>query len=190
MGRRQRAADFLALLDPHKDSLARYAHRSAWRPADAPDILQDTVTTAWREFHRFRIGTNFRAWVFKIMVHMVYKANRRHGLERGAVRVEDLEIEDVSLEREDAWQSVLASPERVMQGLDERLLEALRALGVDERQCLLLRLIEGFTYREISDLLDVPLGTVMSHVHRARIALRERLATLAIERRLVKGATG
>jgi RNA polymerase sigma-70 factor (ECF subfamily) len=74
-----------------------------------------------------------------------------------------------------------------MEGLDDRLVSALDKLGVDERQCLLLRLVEGFTYREIAEMIDVPLGTVMSHVHRARIKLREQLAELAIEVGLVAG---
>ena len=93
---------------------------------------------------------------------------------------------DGVLARESAWAGVLEDPERVLESLDERVVTALTELSLDEQHCLLLLLIEKFTYKEISAYLSLPVGTVMSHVHRARSKLRERLADLAIEHRLVK----
>lgn len=183
---RVNATEFLRLLDPLKESLARYAYRNAWNPADAADIVQHAVTVAWGDIGSFRRGTNFRAWIFKIMVHAIHHHNKRHRRDRAVADVAELELPDVSLAREEAWQSVLEEPERVFQSLDQRLVHALDALGADERQCLLLRLLERFSYREISEMQQLPLGTVMSHVHRARLKLRERLADLAIETGLVK----
>jgi RNA polymerase sigma-70 factor (ECF subfamily) len=97
-----------------------------------------------------------------------------------------IESLDGVLERESAWASVLEDPARILESLDERLAGAIGELRNDERQCLLLRLVEGFAYKEISSLLSMPMGTVMSHVHRARIKLREQLADLAVEQRLVR----
>ncbi len=181
------ATEFLRLLEPIKEQLARYAYRNAWNSSDQPDIVQHAVAVAWSDIDSFRPGTNFRAWMFKITVHSVQHFNKRHRRDRSAVDLS--EIEDVSLAREEAWQSILDDPERVFEALDQRLVRALHALGDTERQCLLLRLLERFSYREIAGMLDLPLGTVMSHVHRARIRLRERLADLAIETGLVRGVS-
>lgn len=186
MSARSDANEFLRLLEPIRDSLARYATRNAWNPEDAADILQHAVSIGWRQFATFRTGTNFRAWMFKITVNAIYLFNKRHRRERERFAGPIIDMDDLAMDREDAWQSVLTDPERVMQELDQRLVHALDALGDHERQCLLLRLLERFSYREISELLDLPLGTVMSHVHRARIKVRERVADLAIETGLLK----
>lgn len=183
------AAEFMNLLEPLKESLARYIYRSAWNSEDAADIAQHATSVAWREFHRFQRGTNFRAWMFKITVNAVYRFNKQHRRHRTVADVDQFELEDASLGREEAWQSILEEPERVMQALDDRLVTALDTLAHDARQCLLLRLLEGFSYREIAEMLMIPVGTVMSHVHRARLKLREQLSELAVEHGLVKGAT-
>jgi len=187
IGGRGRAAEFMALLEPIQDSISRYAYRSAWNAEDAHDIAQHAISVAWREFDRFEKGTNFRAWMFKIAVNAVYRFNKQFRRERAVVDVEYLDFADDSIEREQAWQSILENPQRVIEALDDRLVAALETLTVDARQCLLLRLLEGFSYKDIAEMLGLPLGTVMSHVHRARRKMREQLAELAIENGLVKG---
>jgi RNA polymerase sigma-70 factor, ECF subfamily len=184
---RGRESEFMALLEPIQESISRYVYRSAWNAADAHDIAQHAITVAWREFDRFEKGTNFRAWMFRISINAVYRFNKRYKRERSVVDVDRLDLADDSIEREEAWQSILEQPERVMESLDDRLVSALGTLTVDARQCLLLRLLEGFSYKEIAEMVGLPLGTVMSHVHRARMKLREQLAELAIESGFVKG---
>ena len=185
-GRPDPAQEFMALLEPIKTSVERYALRSAWDREAAHDIVQEAVMIAWREFHRFERGTDFRAWVFRILVNSIYSfnkktsRNRKHG---SALPVDDL---DGVMARESAWASVLEEPARIMESLDDRLMSAVRQLSVDEQQCLLLRLLEGFSYKEIASYLSMPMGTVMSHVHRARKKLRERVAALAVEHGLVR----
>jgi RNA polymerase sigma-70 factor (ECF subfamily) len=147
------------------------------------DVLQETVMTAWREYPRFLAGTNFRAWVFRIMVNTIFTFNKRTSRERIVSDLDaPLDVETV-LEHESEWAVILEDPSRLREILDERLVQALDDLGPNERQCFLLCLLQGFSYKEISGMLDLPLGTVMSHVHRARMKLRERLASLALERR-------
>ncbi len=187
LGGRGREAEFMGLLEPIQESLSRYVHRSAWNAEDAHDIAQHAISIAWREFDRFEKGTNFRAWMFRISINAVYRFNKQHKRERAAVDVDRFELADNSIEREEAWASILENPERVLESLDDRLVSALGTLGVDARQCLLLRLLEGFSYKEIAEMVGLPLGTVMSHVHRARMKLREQLAELAIESGLVRG---
>ncbi len=185
-GRADPAQEFLALLDPIKVRIERYALRSAWNREQGSDIVQEAVMTAWREFHRFEKGTDFRAWVFRILINTIYSFNKKTARDRKDRSPVPIESFDGVLERESAWASVLEDPARVLESLDERLAGAIGELRNDERQCLLLRLVEGFSYKEISSLLSMPMGTVMSHVHRARIKLREKLADLAVEQRLVR----
>jgi len=186
MGRTSAAREFLELLEPVQDALYRHARRAAWRPDQAADMVQEAVMTAWREFGRFQRGTNFRAWMFRILTHTVYGFNKCSARRREAP-LEDAEHEWAAvIEREDAWEALRDDPDRLREMLDQRLVRAIEGLGHDERQCFLLRLVEGFSYREIAGMLDMPLGTVMSHVFRARMSLRERLAALAIEEGIVK----
>lgn len=174
---------FLSQLEPLRHQLYGYARRALNRPDAVADALQEVVLTAWREFPRFVPGTNFRAWVFRIMVNTVFNLNKR-GVREQTVPDESamLDVEAV-LEHEAEWSLILDDPQRLRELLDERLVHAIDALGEHERQCFLLRLIQGFSYKEVSGMLGLPLGTVMSHIHRARMKLRERLATLAMERR-------
>ena len=185
-GRVDPAQEFLALLEPNKGAIERYALRSAWNPEQGVDIVQEAVMTAWREFHRFKQGTDFRAWVFRILINTIYSFNKKVNRDRKLGSPLPLERLDGAMERESAWASVLEEPAHVFESLDERLVEALGELRHEERQCLLLRLVEDFSYKQISSLLGMPMGTVMSHVYRARLKLRELLADMAVELRLVK----
>ena len=176
---------FVRLLQPLRAAIERYALRNAWNRSQAHDIVQEATMIAWREFGRFQTGTDFRAWLFRILVNTVYSFNKKSSRENrhsSAIPTDDL---DKVMQRESAWASVLEQPQRIMESLDERLVGAIKRLAGDERQCLLLRLLEGFSYKEIASLLHMPMGTVMSHVHRARMKLREQLADLAVEHRLV-----
>lgn len=188
MGRRKPSKDFLELLEPIKDSLHGYAHRAVWRKDQVADVVQETFMTGWREFKRFQLGTNFRAWMFQILVNTVFRFNKRTDRRR-EVSLEETQCDlHAALEREGAWSELLERPDMLMQLLDERLVHSLERLGTDERQCFLLRLLEGFSYKEIASMLSIPLGTVMSHVHRARMKLREELAALAVEHGFIKEA--
>jgi RNA polymerase sigma-70 factor (ECF subfamily) len=186
---------FLALLEPVRDSLHRFAVRNVWRRDQVTDVLQEAVMTGWRHFGKFERGTNFRAWMFKILLNTLYRINRKSHRTR-EVRFEadmfDAGAFDAGqvMDRETAWASILDDPERVMEALDERVVQALDTLAPTERQCFLLRLLEDFSYKEIAEQLDLPLGTVMSHVYRARMKLRERLAALALEEGIVKSPGG
>ena len=180
------AAEFLDLLEPIRDSVQRYAARMAWGDSQVNDIVQEAVMTAWREFERFEANTNFKAWMFRILINTIYRLNKRVARHSGPQLDDAHQDLHATMEREEAWNALLDSPEQLREMLDDRLVVALDRLGDDERQCLLLRLLEGFSYKEISAMLDIPMGTAMSHVHRARLKLREELASLAVEHGLLK----
>ena len=188
MARKRCSKAFLELLDPIRDSLYGYAYRAVWHKDQAADVVQEALMAGWRGFGRFEPGTNFRAWMFRILVNTIYRFNKK-STRRREVALEDKTMDaNAVLEREDAWSQLLENPDMLTQLLDERLVRSLDRLGDDERQCLLLRLLQGFAYKEIAAMLNIPLGTVMSHVHRARLKLRKELASLAVEHGLFEEA--
>jgi len=172
---RQSTADrFLEHLQPLERELEAYARRLSWEPQQAPDALQNAVLRAYTAFDRYREGTSFRAWMFKILTREVFALNRKHA--RIARHEFQLEPEELA---------ALAGPgatgdardwapnlDALADTLEPALLRALRNLTDLERAVLLLRAIGGFRYREISVALDIPLGSVMGDLARARQKLR------------------
>lgn len=180
------ANTFLELVAPVRDSLYRFSLRNVWQQDQAGDALQEAVMTAWRQFDQFERGTNFKAWMFKILLNTLYRVNRKsHRAKAASIDAGALDAGGY-IEKEEAWASILVEPERVKEALDDRIVKALESLGDTERVCFLLKLLEDFSYREISEQLEIPLGTVMSHVYRARMKLRERLTEIAMETGIIK----
>ncbi len=160
-------ADALASLD----SLYRTALRLTHRPADAEDLVQETYLKAFRAARQFKPGTNLRAWLFTILHNTA--RNRARGLSRDHVAVDSDAVERAM---ETGVESG-ATPESLL--LDETLTPELQA-AVDElpqafREAVWLRDVEEFSYAEIADVLQVPVGTVMSRISRGRRLLFDRL---------------
>jgi RNA polymerase sigma-70 factor, ECF subfamily len=150
----QRQDEFEQTAMPHVRSLLRVARRLT---SDPEDLVQETMLSAWRGFHQFQPGTNARAWLFRIMMNGFHARVRKA---RPAL---------VPMEGHDrAGGPDISSAAEVAQALDE--------LAVEHRTVLLLSVVEGFTCQEISGILGVPIGTVMSRLSRAREAMRLRLA--------------
>lgn len=189
LARRHTSKTFLDLLEPIRDALYRHARRTLWGSGQTDDVVQEAIMTAWREFHRFELGTNFSAWMFRILINTTLTANKRFKRRREVTMSTMSTDWTASLEREEAWSTLLQNPGRLTELLDERLADSLGRLNEDERQCLLLRTLGDFSYKDIASMLEIPLGTAMSHVHRARIKLREELATLAVEEGIVREAS-
>ncbi|MEK6607642.1 MAG: sigma-70 family RNA polymerase sigma factor [Myxococcota bacterium] len=171
----KRAFERIAL--PHLPALHRMAVRLCRNGDDANDLVQDGLVKAFRFFHRFEEGSNARAWLFKVMVNIFY--NRYHKAARDRRLAEDVVADD----RFDRFVSAasLAPTRDPEQALVERLSgaglrRALENLPVDFRAAVLLCDVEGLSYREIADVLECPIGTVMSRIYRGRRALRQALA--------------
>lgn len=183
------ASRFTALLEPHRDALWRFASRMSWEKGNAEDALQEAVMTAYRKFAVFQPGTDFKAWVFQILVNTLLNANARHRRAlQDRAHVENLDLVQ-ALERENAYASAMADPDRFLERVADPVRKSVNALSPHERLVFLLRSVEGFGYREIAKLLDLPMGTVMSHLFRARLRLREDLADYAREQGLARGAS-
>ncbi len=153
----------------HLDALLKTANRIARPLLDAEDVVQETYLRAWKHFDSFETGTNCRAWLFRIMFNVI-KA-------RSGTMAKRLEI---PMEEESEIESrpsnvVFFDPLKRIEG--QEALNATTRLSPEHREVLWLVVVEEFSYREASEILDMPVGTVMSRLHRARRELRKLLMT-------------
>lgn len=140
--------------------------------------MQEVYLEAWKSFHRFEPGTKCRAWLFKILFH------RLHHLRRRLVKVSRLEA-FASPEEED---NLMAEPPVPQEIRDEDILLALEKVPLEFREAVLMADVEEFSYKEIADTLEIPLGTVMSRLSRGRKLLRAELAEVARSYGIKQGA--
>lgn len=172
-------AEFTRLLTPERDALWRYARRMCWDSAVAEDCVQDAVLIAFRKFEVFQPGTSFRAWVFRILSNTILNANNqlRRRLAK-QTKVEDMDLV-AALGREETYEKVIENPDVLLDQVSGEVRRAVKSLPPQERIVFLLRAVEGFTYKDIAAQLGIPMGTVMSHLFRARARLRENLSAFA-----------
>jgi RNA polymerase sigma-70 factor (ECF subfamily) len=175
---------------PLLDSLYAGALRMTRNPADAEDLVQDTMVRAYRAFNRFEPGTNLKAWLFRIMTNAYINTYRKKQREPQKVSQDDLEEFDLYQELKNRDPNYEATPETLVLGslVDSDIIEAIDELPEQFRMAVVLSDIEGFSYAEMAEIMDVPMGTVMSRLHRGRKALQKRLWEIAREQGIVKGA--
>jgi|TARA_Y200000002_G_scaffold307300_1_gene263368 RNA polymerase sigma-70 factor (ECF subfamily) len=173
---------------PLMDGLYSAAMRMTRNAADAEDLVQETYLKAFNAYERFETGTNLKAWMYRILTNSYINAYRKKQRRPDESDIDD--IEDLYLYRrlggaESAVLSRSAEDELLeMFGEDEVKL-ALEDLPEHYRMPILLADVEGFAYKEIAEILDVPIGTVMSRLHRGRKQLQKRLYSFAEEHRLL-----
>jgi RNA polymerase sigma-70 factor (ECF subfamily) len=162
------------------------ALRMTRNPSDAEDLVQETYLRAYRAFESFQEGTNLRAWLYRILTNAYINVYRKR--QREPQMVSDEEIEEWYLYDKLGGEAAEPSAEtEVLERLpDQDVQEALASLPEQFRLAVLLADVEGFSYKEISEILDIPMGTVMSRLHRGRRALERRLWEVARERGLVR----
>jgi RNA polymerase sigma-70 factor (ECF subfamily) len=163
-------AEVLTFLEP----LYGTAMRLTRNRADAEDLVQDTLVKAFRFSHRFAAGTNLRAWLYTIL-HNTWR-NRQRDAARATVDVDSERVDEAAASTTGPIGG--ETPERILMRatLDADLQAALDALPERFRQAVWLRDVEEFSYAEIAEMLDVPIGTVMSRISRGRRLLFERLS--------------
>jgi len=176
--------DVLSLLP----SLYGAALRMTRNPADAEDLLQETALRAYRGFASFQEGTNLKAWLYRILTNSFINTYRKKQREPKTVDgPEDLD-EWFLFDRIGAQSVARSAEEDVLANIpDADVKEALESIPENFRMAVLLADVEGFSYKEIAEITDVPIGTVMSRLHRGRKALEKALYGVAKERGLVDG---
>jgi RNA polymerase sigma-70 factor (ECF subfamily) len=150
------------------------------------DVIQSAISKAFQKFDRFSEGTDFKAWIFRFVTLEILNQNRKSTLAWQSEFPADLPVEDSweLLAASDTFDAMLENPDVVLEQLDDVLVAALERLTVPERAVLLLRAVGDFSYKEIHELLGIPLGSVIGYLSRARYKLRHSLAAYAAERGL------
>ena len=156
--------------------------------SDAEDLVQETYIKGWRSFHTFQEGTNLRAWLFRIMTNTYinkYNAKKRKGTEVELDDVEELFLYKRLGSIDQSQLSSSAEDQMLELFTDDEVKGALESLPEDFRIPVLLSDVDGFSYKEIAEMLEIPMGTVMSRLHRGRKAMEKMLYEYARERGLI-----
>jgi RNA polymerase sigma-70 factor, ECF subfamily len=174
---------------PLLDSLYGAALRMTRNPSDAEDLVQETMLRAYRAFDTFEPGTNLKAWLFRILTNAYINVYRKRQREPQKVSQDEIEEFDLYRELKDHDPQFEVTPESIVLDslVDSDILEAIEELPEQFRLAVVLSDIEGFSYAEMAEIMEVPMGTVMSRLHRGRRALQKRLWDLAHESGIVQG---
>jgi len=168
---------------PLLDQLYGGALRMTRNPQDAEDLVQETYLKAYKSFGSFTPGTNLKAWLYRIMTNTYinsYRKKQRRPLETSADEVTDNQLYTSSSHDSTGLESAEVEALKAMP--NSRISEALNALNEDYRMVVYYADVEGMAYKEIADVMDIPIGTVMSRLHRGRKQLRGMLKDVAKER--------
>jgi len=181
-------ADFERDAMQYTRQLYTAAMRMTRNPSDAEDLLQETFLKAYRAYHTFEAGTNLKAWLYRILTNTYINKYRKES--RRPSEVDLGSVEDLYLYRrigsEESAEAARTTEDRVLDGLVESDIKAaVESLPVNFRLPVLLADLEGFAYKEIAEILNIPVGTVMSRLHRGRKAMQKALWDYAAKRGLV-----
>jgi len=185
----QRTARFERDALPFLDQIYAAALRMTRNPADAEDLVQETFAKAYRAFDTFQEGTNLKAWLYRILTNTyinIYRKNQREPIVNPQDEIHDWEMAAAHRHTSGGLQSAETQALELLP--NEIISDALAQVPDDFRNAVYLADVEGFSYKEIADIMEVPVGTVMSRLHRGRKALRELLADYARENGYLKGS--
>ncbi len=160
---------------PHINAMYNFAFRLTNDEEDANDLVQDTFLKAFRFIKSFERGTNAKAWLYRILKNSFINDFRKKTKEPSKVDYQEVEATYNSDEDAETTGTIDLRAESVQDMIGDEIANALNSLQVDFRTVIILCDIEGFTYEEMAKILDIPIGTVRSRLHRARMLLKEKL---------------
>ncbi|MGC2939991.1 MULTISPECIES: sigma-70 family RNA polymerase sigma factor [unclassified Brevibacterium] len=179
----ERSARFERDALEYVNQLYAAALRMTRNPADAEDLVQEAYAKAYAAFHQYKPGTNLKAWLYRILTNTFinnYRKKQRQPKEHGSEDIEDWQIAQANSHTSSGGRS--AELEALDHLPDTDVKEALSALPEDFRMVVYYADVEGLPYKEIAEIMETPIGTVMSRLHRGRRQLREMLADYAADR--------
>lgn len=183
--------EFEEIAMPHADAMYGAALRMTRDPAAAEDLVQEALMRAYRFWHRFEKGTNIKAWLFRILTNTFINRYRKKQTEQAVM--DDREIDDLLNRYADERTTQLPPDTRdefLKHVLGDDVMAALDELPFEFRMAVLLADMHDFSYKEIAEVLDCPVGTVMSRLHRARKMLQVKLFDYAVQRGVIEAPDG
>jgi RNA polymerase sigma-70 factor (ECF subfamily) len=176
---------------PFLDQLYSAALRMTRKPADAEDLVQETFAKAFSAFHQFRPGTNLKAWLYRILTNTYINSYRKRQRQPAQQMTEEIEDWQLAAAESHTAGGLKSAEAQALEHLpDSDVKDALAKLPEDFRLAVYLADVEGFPYKEIAEIMDTPIGTVMSRLHRGRRQLRDLLADYAQDRGLATSGAG
>ena len=175
-------SEFLDRVENHRHEFYRYVLRNVWNSSVADDVFSSAIVAAFRQLSKFKDGTNFRAWIFKILTNKCFVANRE--TKRLSIDIESID-EHVLSTNEQGQHKVFGDPVWFLEQCGDEIHHALKQLSTAQRSCLLLLTFEKYSYKEIAQILEIPIGTVMTHLSRGRKKLKGILFEYACKRGIV-----
>jgi RNA polymerase sigma-70 factor (ECF subfamily) len=181
--------DFDSQAMPYLDSLYNTAYRMTRSAEDAEDLVQETFFKAYKYYDKFEEGTNLKAWLFKILKNTFINNYRKKKLEPRSVDFAEIEDSFERIVRKDNSDQPADPEAEYFHGvLDDDVKRALDSLPYDYRMVVILADLEDFSYKEIAEILDCPVGTVMSRLYRGRKLLEKALLRYARQHGYIRGA--
>jgi len=176
-------AEFLKNIERHRDQYYRFVLRTVWDSSMAEDVFSASVLAAYESRDRFIEGTNFRAWMFKILANKCFVANREVKRAAQFLEIDEAELAAPPLPTEGG---VPGNPHNILEQCGDEVFQAFRRLNTMQRMCILLKDVEQFSYQEIAKTLDIPLASVMTHLSRGRTMLRRELLAYARKQGIIR----